>query len=269
MYTLCDRYDLAEEQLKSFTRSKVRTKILLSLLNGEMNANDLEIKLGTRVTTILHSIKEMIESNMVEKSVQNSYRLTNLGRMQAYRLEHAINFALVLDNHEDFWLNHDISGIPPSLMESIGMLAQSEIVSSDSANILKTVDYFIKGLKEANEIHGVSPIFVPGFAETIMEVVQKGAEVELILTEELLDIVYKQYGNAIHELSTCDNFRAYVIKGKVTIAFTVTDSFISLGLFRLDGGYDLGSDLICIGESAVAWGQMLFKYYRDMAKPLK
>jgi predicted transcriptional regulator len=267
--TLCDKYDLAEEQLKSFTRSRVRTKILLSLLSGEMTANDLESKLGTRVTTILHSLKDMVSSNIIEKTAHSRYRLTNLGRMQAYRVEHAINFALVLENHEEFWLNHDISGIPPSLMENIGMLAQSEIISSNSTNILKTVDLFLKELKEAKEIHGVSPIFVPGFAETMTEVVQKGIEVELILTEALLDIVLKQHARAINELLTCDNFSVYVIKSNITIAFTVTDSFISLGLFRLDGGYDLGSDLICIGESAVAWGDILFKHYRDIAKPLK
>ena len=64
---LLDKYDLAEEHLKSFTRSKVRTKVLLSLLEGEMSANDLESKLGSRVTTILHAVKEMTESKLVDK----------------------------------------------------------------------------------------------------------------------------------------------------------------------------------------------------------
>lgn len=266
---LLDKYDFAEQQLKSFTRSKVRTQVMLSLLDGGMTASDLEKKLGIRVTTILHAIKEMVELNLVDKDTQSSYYLTNLGEIQGYRVISMINSALILEEHKQFWLTHDISGIPPYLLQNIGMLAQSEMVKSDPASLLKAMEYFVEGLKKSTLIRGVSPFIIPSFPETILEVAKNGVDIELILTTKVLQALLKDYAAAFREVSEYDNLVIRRLDQEVTIGFTVTDTFLSLGLSRLDGHYDLGSDLICIGEAAVSWGKQLFDYYKKMSKLLK
>ncbi len=103
-----ERYDLAEESLKTFTRSKVRTKVLLSLKDGAKSTSDLEKEMGIRNTTILHAIKEMTETNLVTRT-DRGYDLTNLGRMQACMLTEMIDFVLVLEDHSPFWLTHHIN----------------------------------------------------------------------------------------------------------------------------------------------------------------
>jgi len=55
----------------------------------------------------------------------------------------------------------------------------------------------------------------------------------------------------------------------IKVAFTVTESLLNFGLFRLDGGYDLGTDLICTGDSAVVWGRELFGHYRRISKQIE
>lgn len=266
---LLNKYDLAEEYIKGFTRSKVRTQVILSLLEGEMSANELEKKLGVRVTTILHAIKDMTASDLVEKSTQNNYSLTNLGKMQGYHLMDAIDSALVQQEHKDFWLTHDISGIPPHLLKDIGMLAQSEIVESNPTQILKSIEYFISGLKESKVIRGVSPFIIPAFPETIVEIAKNGISIELILTEDIIKALHENYAPAMNEVRGYDNVVIRRLNKKITIGFTVTDTFLALGLYRIDGGYDLGSDLICIGDSAVSWGMELFDYYKGMSEPFK
>ena len=263
-----NKYDRAELYLKSFTRSTVRTKVLLSLLDGAMSASELENKLNTRITTILHAIKEMAELDLVDKNTQASYYLTNLGKMEGYRLIHAINFALVVEDHKKFWLDHDISGIPPYLLENIGMLAQSEIIESDPASLLKAMEYFVSGLKDSKIIQGVSPFIIPSFPETIAEVAGKGVYIELILTDSVINVLRKDYSHMIKQAKTYDNVIIRSLDKEITIGFTITDSFLSLGLYRLDGGYDIGSDLICVGDSAVWWGKQLFDYYKELSKPL-
>ncbi|MDF0592138.1 winged helix-turn-helix domain-containing protein [Methanotrichaceae archaeon M04Ac] len=265
---LLNRYDLTEEYLKGFTRSKVRTQVILSLLEGEMSASELEKKLGARVTTILHSIKDMMASDLVEKSTQNSYSLTNLGKMQGYRLMDAIDFALVQEQHKKFWLTHDIAGIPSHLLKDIGMLSKSEMIESDPTSILKTTEHFVSGLKRSKMIKGVSPYVIPAYPDTIIEVAKTGARINLILTPKVIKALIKDYAPAFREVKGYDNVVIRSLDRETTIGFTVTDSFLSLGLFRLDGNYDLGSDLICIGDSAVSWGNELFEYYNKMSKPL-
>lgn len=265
---LLNKYDLAEDYLKGYTRSKIRTQVILGLLDGEMSASELEKTLGVRVTTILHAIKDMTASDLVEKGIENNYSLTNLGKMQAYRLADAIDFALVQQEHKKFWLTHDITGIPPYMIRSIGMLAQSEMIESDPTSILKTTEHFVSGLKRSKTIKGVSPYVIPAYPDTIIEVAKTGASINLILTTNVIKALIRDYAPALREVEEYDNVLIRRLDRETTIGFTVTDSFLSLGLFRLDGNYDLGSDLICIGDSAVSWGNELFEYYNKMSKPL-
>jgi predicted transcriptional regulator len=264
----CDRYDIAEDALKSFTRSKVRTKILLCLNEGAKSTSDLEKEMGIRNTTILHAIREMTDSDLVIRT-DHGYCLTNLGKMQAYMLTDMIDFVLVLEKYGDFWLTHDISAIPESLLTRIGMLSKSEILEGDPADILKTQEFFISELRRAKVIRGLSPIIIPGYAEAMATAVMNGAEVDLILSKPIMDIVAKEHPEILKQLIDVDNFRLYRIDMDVTAAFTVTDSFFSLGLFRIDGGYDVGKDLNCVGGAAIAWGNGLFDHYLSKSNRIK
>lgn len=256
----CCRYDVAEESLKSFTRSKVRAKVLLCLKEGSMTTVDLVDEIGIRNTTILHAIKEMTGSGLITKAGKG-YGLTNLGMMQAYMIDEAIDFVLVLEKYSDFWLTHDISAIPTSLITRIGMLSKSEILEGDASAILKTQEFFIKELEKATLIRGLSPIIIPGYAEAIASAVLNGAEVDLILTKQILDIVVKEHSEVLKTILEVGNFRLHRIDSDVTAAFTVTDSLFSLGLFRVGGGYDVGKDLNCAGKDALEWGNELFDHY--------
>jgi predicted transcriptional regulator len=264
----CDKYDLAEDMLKSFTRSAVRTKVMLCLLEGYLSARDLEKKLGTRTSTILHTIKDMTEEKVVAKTPQG-YALTNLGRIQALLMEELVNTITALDEHQDFWLTHDMSGIPVELQMKIGMLDQLDVVEGDPIALLKAQDYFMEKVLDSREIWGVSPIIIPGYAEAMAIPARKGAQVDLILTDKILKIVSKEHCDLIKELMMRDNFRLYRIKNDIKVAFTVTDADLYLGLFRLDGTYDIGQDLFCRGKGAVAWGLDLFKYYRGLSEPVQ
>lgn len=264
----CNRYDLAEDRLKSFTRSAVRTKVMLCLLKGDLSAGDLVKELETRASTILHTIKDMTEENLVAKTPRG-YALTNVGRIQAIILEELVNTIIVLDQHEDFWLTHDLSSIPVELQKRIGMLTESEIITSNSAAVLKSHEHFLKELEQAKEIYGVSPIIAPGHGEMTRKAIKNGIPVELILTDRILEIASKENQDLGSDLLRYDNFKLYHLKEDVRVAFTVTDTILSLGLYRLDGTYDLTGDLICVGEDAKNWGRELFQYYRNKAEMIK
>ena len=158
--SISDRYDIAEKSLKSFTRSKVRTKILLYLKDGPKGTGDLEKEMGIRNTTILHAIKGLIDSDLVDRA-EKGYVLTNLGKIQAFKLNEMIDFVLALEGHRDFWRIHDISGIPIELLKKIDMLVHSEIIASDHFDPLKTQNYFLKEIVNSKNVYGVSPIMMP------------------------------------------------------------------------------------------------------------
>jgi predicted transcriptional regulator len=170
---------------------------------------------------------------------------------------------------KDFWLSHEIGGIPIELQKDIGVLMHSEIIASDQANILRCHEHFLETLKQANEIYGVSPIIAPGYSEAIRQAVERGVDVELVLTEEVLGIASQMNPDLGSTLHNSDNFKLYRLKDQVTVAFTVTDSMLSLGFYRFDGCYDIERDLIGTSDEARVWGMRLFEYYRQKAEPVR
>jgi predicted transcriptional regulator len=264
----CDHYDLAENQLKAFTRSAVRTKIMLRLMNVEMTAGELEKDMNIRASTILHAMKELISEDLAKKTGRG-YSLTNVGRVQALLLDELVNAIVILDQQKNFWLTHDISGIPLELLAKIGMLSQSEILKGDHAAILKTQEFWASEVVKSKEVAGVSPIIIPEYPKVIAAAIDNGANVRLILTKTIMNIVRKEYHQVLEVLLENENFRLYSLDMDIKMAFTVTDSYLSLGLFRIDGGYDVGSDLNCIGERARDWGMELFECYLKMSEEVE
>ena len=184
----CNAYDLAEGQIKGFTRSSVRAKIFLCLRNGPLAVKDIEKLIETRPSTILHSVKDMIEDGLVART-SNGYALTNIGKIQAIILNDLISCIVALDQHKDFWQSHDISGIPIHLRKKIGMLTDSEVFKDGPVTVLSTQEYFISELKKAKRICGVSPIIAPGYAESIAFAVENGSQVDLIITGKIFSSI--------------------------------------------------------------------------------
>jgi len=266
----CDKYDLTEDKLKGFTRSSVRTKIMLCLKDREKESGELEAELKMRSTTILHSIKDMIEDDLVKKEKGiKGYSLTNIGMIESLLLDKLISAIIIISKHKNFWLNHDVGGIPKALLENIGILGESTIIESDPADLLRIAEHAIEQITKSKEVHGVSPIIVPGFPEAIELAIKNGAKVELIVTDNILKDVAQKHPNVMNYIFKSKNFRLYHLSEDIKVAFTVMDSMLSLGLFRLDGVYDLGSDLICVGDTAEIWGLELFQYYVKKAKPVE
>jgi len=260
-----DYYDQAEEQLKAFTRSAVRTKIMLRLKDERLSASELDREMDIRVSTILHAIKELTESGLVNKK-DARYGLTNIGRIQTILLDELVAAIVLLGQHEDYWQSHDLSGIPEPLIAKIGMLARSKRITSDPTSPLKSLEDFMNELSRASEIRGVSSFIAPGFPDLIGDCVQRGAHVELVLTDSVWKVISKDHMGLLNSVKGFDNFHLYHLDRNINVGFTVTENLLALGLWRLDGTIDLaGGELICIGPEATSWGSELFDFYRKIS----
>lgn len=263
-----DYYDLAEDHLKAFTRSAVRTKIMLRMKDGGMTAGDLGAEMNMRTSTILHTIKEMMEDDLVMKK-GTRYSLTSIGKIQTILLDELVAAIVLLDQQKDYWLNHDLRGIPEHLLANIGMLTHSKMITSDPTSPLKILDNFVKEVCKSNYIYGFSSFIAPGFAEMINDCTKRGARIELILTQEIYEIISNDQAASLTNLLEFENFKLYIINSDINLGFTVTESILALGLYRNDGKIDLDSEIICMGNTAVEWGTELFKYYKSRSELIK
>ena len=254
------QFDEVEAPLRALTCSTIRSKIILSLLEGPREISELSDQIGSSVTTLLHSIKPLQKEGTIGPGPL--YELTHTGHIKAMALNELLKVLAVVSQNEQFWQTHDISGIPPGLLTRIGELVGSLYVHEEQDRPLNCQTFFIEEVSKAKHVWGISPIIIPGYVEMVTTLLDGGASVRLILTRRVISNINPK---TIEYWFTKD-FRLHEISNDVTVAFTITDNMLSLGLCNLDGSYDFMRDLDCFEQRAVEWGMELWEYYLKKAK---
>jgi predicted transcriptional regulator len=249
--------------------SDLRRNILFSLYESKKSLGILRDCLKISSTTAIHALKDLEKGNLTFQDKNKNYALTNIGRIIAMKLLDFIDAAEVLKKHEKFWIEHDLSGIPQHQMEKIGWLKDSNIIVISALDIIKTHDSYIRFIKNAKWIRGVSPIFSSDYINIFKGLVEMNVSTQLILTAGVWKRLTDALGlddikNLIHKY----HLEILVTDEDLKVAFTVTDAFFSLGLFTNDGVYDISHDMISTNDKAVRWGYELFEYYRGRAKKI-
>jgi len=248
--------------------------ILLCLKEEPRRLADLRKRIDARDTSVLHAIKQLESERLVRKdAVTHACSLTSIGRVYAIMLDQLLRASNVLSEMEDFWLSHDISGIPEHLLMGISALDNARVVRATPSNLGAIHGRYLELLKGSRKVDGVSPIFHPDFAATMAEILGEGAQVRLIVTKEVLDRIREQVrlrdlARYAKRIIINRNLEMFVREG-LKIALTVTENFLSLGLFTLDGAYDYGVDVMGSHPQTLEWGQRLFEYYRGNSERIK
>ncbi len=260
-----DAHDAVGDTLKFITSSKVRTKIMLGLQEEPKTSSVLRDEIGASASSVIHAARDLEkEELLVEKS--DGYHLTTVGAIVAAKLEDAISTMAVLEANKEFWLTHQVTAIPDPFLNRLHVLADAEIITSKPTNVFKAFSHYLELVRDARELRGVSPIMHPRFPPLINKLVNKGVDVQLVLTEEIFEDSKEEYPALFEELIDEPNLGIWVTDEPVKVAFTVTDTCLSLGLFSTEGEYDSTSDLVSRDKGAINWGRELFNYYKTRAR---
>ncbi len=245
----------------SLLKSDLKLNIILNLLDGGKKVAVLEQSSQTRITTISHVLKELLEMQLVTKT-GSEYKLTTLGIIEAQICKKHMQLCNVLEKYKDFWLTHDISFIPPDLMVSLGALEKSVLITSTEVDLYRVHENFIQFLRSAKTIYGISPIFHQDFVTTIKEVLDNGGKIQLVVTSRVLEKIEQTDKDMLNKYVSEGSLQIF-LNENLGIALTLTEKELSFGLFSLSGKYDNNNDLICNENAGYEWGMQLFRHIID------
>jgi len=248
--------------------SDLRKSLVLSLQKGPSSLADLRNETGASSTAAIHALRELEREHLTHENEKRQYALTNVGKIIALKLEDLAKTIGVLNAHSAFWLEHDLSDIPDTFLQTFGSLHESYLVTSTATDVTKVFETFVTFLDNSREVKGLSPVFFPELITTFVRLVSKGVKSELIVTRPVLDKILELSDVDELKQACTKTLKLRVTKQSPNIAFTVTDYFLSVGLFRRDGMYDAQSDLLSYNEEALDWGRKLFDYYVSLSDPV-
>jgi predicted transcriptional regulator len=244
----------------------LRTKTLIRLLKGEKKLDDLRKDLRVGSTTVSHTLRELEEYKLIYQDAERNYALTTIGEIVVRKLIDFNDVAETLHAFENFWLTYDLSAIPDNLIDKLGQLKDSRIISGIPVLVFKAYETVIDLLRNAKEIKVVSSILIPDI-KLLFDMLVTEKDMRIILTADVLSpsieaVGLEQVRNAFEK-----NFKLHVLRQNLRIGFfAVTDRFMALVPYRSDGTFDWSSDLLSCNKTGIDWGLALFNYYNELAE---
>lgn len=258
-----------QNMLRLAVCSNLRRDLMISLKEGKKPLSELRDELEVSSTTAIHALRELEKGNLIYQDEERNYALTKIGVITALKLVDFLDAIDVLQKYERFWSEHDLSDIPPSLLEKIGDLRNTMPLVGTPTDIFKLHTTFLRVLETANEVKGIYPIFNMEYLTTIEESVKrKKIDVELIVTNVVLESIEGaiETEDTFRDFLRESNFTLFATDTDLKIALTLTDSVFYLGLFARDGIYDYNRALISDDAKALSWGRKLHEHYRQLSK---
>jgi len=252
-----DSYDL----LKFIVISSKRRNILVLLEEGPKTLQEIKKFLKADSPAVIPYLRQLEKNKLIFRS-NGEYSLTDIGSIIAKQIKGIDGSLKVFKRNMDFWIDHDLSGIPDELITTIYEIGDYEIVSSTPVDILKPHREFINLLLNSRWIKGVCPIYFSDYPGTILELLKKGAEISLIITDDVFTKILENNSGELAEAKKFPNYNLKICNNKIRIAFAVTDNFLSLGMFLKNGAYDFHSNIISHDRSAITFGERLFDYFQ-------
>jgi predicted transcriptional regulator len=249
--------------IQALFRSRLQIQILLALSEGNQTLANLREKTGSSSQALIPKIRGL-ESQMLLEQRNYEYILTPLGQVLADRITDFVSTIGSIRKHKDFWGSHDLTGIPPQYLSEIGRLVNSEIIFDTSEDVIHVYTLYLKIVREASRIYGVSGVMSPGIAESLSTRAMEGVPVELVVNVDAAGTLSQEpYLTPIKALLNYPHFKIWITRVPLKVGLTVTDKCISLGMFKKDGKmYDSSSDLYSVDPDAIRWGEELFNHYK-------
>jgi predicted transcriptional regulator len=251
-----------EEVLRLLACSDLRNNLAKALGDGKkMTLSELSEHVGASSPACVHALRELGKEHVIHQDEKRNYSLTNIGEIVTRKFQE-LNAAIVtLLQNREFWLDHDLSDIPKHLLDKIGSLADSTVLTSSPTDLFKSFTTLYTLLQNSKEIHGVSPIFTPDMTTQFVKLVEKDIDIKLIFTPEVLDATLQSADRKELENALKGKLKLFKIESQPNFACTVTDYFFILGFFRPDGSFDWSNALLSYTPDALEWGKELFAYY--------
>jgi len=244
-------------------RSQKRRDLLLLLGEEPRTMEDIKVLLDVSPTAILPQIKRLTDSNLVIQK-NGSYELTDMGE-QVFKKVRSLVDVLTLVEKDNYWIEHDLGGIPQYLLDRIGDIKDCNLVKADPSQIFEPSTELLEFFSSSRYLMVFSSFYRPEFLPLYSKLGRLDSEVSLIFTESVLEKFLYNYEKKIRRFATMDNTELCVCKDGVKIAeLIVSDRGMMISLFDSQGRF-YHEYMYCSEPQAISWARELFDFYKSRA----
>lgn len=253
--------------IDTMLNSEKRKNLLLLLMEGGKNRDEIKTALNVTSTAIIPQIKKLKEAGLVLQEEDN-YRLSDMGQVLVENMLPYLNIVEVFEENGEYWLTRNLKGIPWPLLKRLGELGNYLLIEPDLNYLFEFPREFRENIFKSNFVMAFTAYFHPEYPGIYSKLAEQGVNVSFILTPSVLERLQKDYVEQMKKISVYKNTEIFVtdeISGLATIV--TTDRFLFLCFFNKSGHYD-HRIIMSFDPRALQWSQELFRNYQEKADKL-
>ncbi len=253
--------------IDTMLNSEKRKNLLLLLMEGEKDRDQIKTALNVTSTAIIPQIKKLKEAGLVIQEDDN-YRLSDMGQVLVENMLPYLNIVEVFEENGEYWLTRNLKGIPWPLLKRLGELGNYLLIEPDLNYLFEFPREFRENIFKSDFVMAFTAYFHPEYPAIYSKLAEQGVDVSLILTPSVLERLQKDYAEQMKKISVYENTEIFVtdeISGLATIV--TTDRFLFLCFFNKSGHYD-HRIIMSFDPRALQWSQELFRNYQEKADKL-
>jgi len=249
--------------------SRVRSKIIFALMDGERSISDIRRSMMAPDSTITHSLMELESKKLVERS-QDSCRLTSKGKLMGAVLSRFIASMDAVRLHRDFWNEHSIGVIPLEFLMKINVFRDAYTLEASPGKLEEPYATYLEMLDSSTHLRAMLSVCLPRHTDAIGRFLEIGGAAEVILTPDSYPVFRRESaGMNLKEAMDSGLLRIGILEEKQEISYIVSDTFFAMSL-RREGGSDPSSTRVIMGhgDELLRWGNELFDYHWSLSTGL-
>jgi predicted transcriptional regulator len=233
--------------------SAERMSVMLELQKNNLKLSQLSGKLGLTVTETSRHLQRLNDAKLVEKDSAGRYELTQFGVLSLCLLA-GFDFVTA---HRDYFLDHEISGIPVQFIQRFGELKNGRYMAGTLRNLAEGE----KNIREAQELTWIlSDEVLANTIPVLTEKIKQPFDLRIVLPEG------KFPPESISRLPLALGIKKRVLEG-VKVLIVITEKYSVFCLPNKNAKFDyigFASDDLEFQN----WCRELFLYYWAKSKPI-
>ncbi|MDW5550079.1 winged helix-turn-helix domain-containing protein [Methanosarcina sp.] len=224
---------------------------------------EIKTLLDVSPTAILPQIKRLTDSDLVIQKNGN-YELTDMGDQVFKKVQSLVNVLTLLEQ-DNYWIEHDLSGIPKYLLDRIGDLKDCKLVEPDPSQIFEPSTELLNFFSSSRYLMVFSSFYRPEFLPLYTRLGRLESDVTLIFTESVLEKIMQNYQKKVRKLATMQNTELFVCNDGVKLAeLMVSDHGMIISLFDNNGRFYY-EYMSCSEPEAINWAKELIEFCKSRA----
>jgi len=231
----------------------VRYSILKLLVDKPLRLTKIGEKVDANNPEVSRHLDRLKTADLVSKNPDGYYSVTMFGRV-IFGLLPAISF---VSAHPEFFLEHDLSLLPPEFMTRLGDLESCEVVEGTTQNILKLDELYDTTKERIWSLSNENIKLSDGDLDDMDDVLDSGFDFQMILQESQL-----REKNMIQLVDRCashlnDHFR---IIPQVPFFCTIVDDQVVIAFLDMKRRVDFSVSFWSQDPKVVKWCEDLFTH---------